>query len=190
MWIAFEGHDGSGKTSTADMLCDKLRELGKDVLFLRLPGSTPFGSYTRNTWHSNEKVRFLQVLANHVEVIEDLIIPHLARGGWVVQDRTCVSSIVYSGWAGPLSVDFVAATCKLWITKKPDVMFVLECPSYLAVERLGRLEKDLSDPDEGLITTIQIGYKIEGRVCDAKFIDTAKDQITVLNECMSHLGVV
>jgi len=190
MWIAFEGHDGSGKTSTAEMLADRLREAGKSVLFLQLPGSTKFGSYVRNTWHPNDRVRFLQLLANHVEVIEDVILPHLDNGGWVVQDRTYLSNIVYLGWAGPISVEYVYTACKLWITKVPHKLFIFECDVKTAMDRLASLSKDLADPDPDSLHNIRAAYRLEGKVANAKFINTEKDQLSVLNECLSEIGVV
>jgi hypothetical protein len=60
----------------------------------------------------------------------------------------------------------------------------------LAVERLSKLDKDLDDPDESLINKIQIGYRIEGKIVGAHLIDTTQDQQSVLNQCLSRVGLL
>jgi dTMP kinase len=187
MWIAFEGHDGSGKTSTAELMVEQLSSSGKDVKFVRAPGSSTYGSFIRSNWHKNEKVRFLQLMANHVEIIEEIVLPHLASGGWVVQDRTFMSCLVYSGWAGLLPLEALVTTGHLWINKQPDRLFIFNCPTKTAVSRLDAIKKDLDDPDEYTLGYIKAGYRIEGQIKNAVFVDTDKPQNEVLEECLAHV---
>lgn len=187
MWIAFEGHDGSGKTTTAEAVVMELAKQGKDVMFVRTPGTTPYGKYIRANWHKNENVRMLQFIANHVEVIEEVVKPHIAKGGWVVQDRLYISSVVYSGWAGDLDTDFIARTARMWIGDKPDITFIFECDTKTALERLAKQDKDLPDPDEVLFETIKMGYKVEGRVIGAKFVNTDRPQEQVIADCLESI---
>lgn len=184
MYIAFEGHDGAGKTTTAEKFVERLQEQGKDVLFVRAPGYTNFGMYIRRTWHPNLRVRYLQFLTHHVELLDDVIKPHLAKGGLVVQDRTYISSVVYS--AGIIPSPVLLAGYVDWITS-PDRLFVLECPIDLALERIVAQPKDLPDPDKEELTNIQIRYKIECIARNGHLIDTTKPQEEVIDECLKLL---
>jgi len=185
MYIAFEGHDGSGKTSTAQALAEKLTAMGKDCLFIRAPGTTKFGSFIRNTWHPNERVRYLQFLAHHVELLEDVIAPHLAKGGWVVQDRTYISSIVYSWGIIP---DYVLLSPLYDWIRLPDKLFVLQCPIEVALERLAGLSKDLPDPDTEELSKIKLRYEIEAKALGACLISTTLPQEDVLELCLGEVN--
>lgn len=161
MYIAFEGIDGSGKTTIVELLTESLASKGKDVLPIRMPGHTKLGTFVRNTWHHNKKVRFLSLTANHVEVIEEVIEPHLAAGGWVVQDRTYLSSHIYFGFQSELNYGFVTATSKFWIGRKPDKLFLLDTSAEIAYDRLSRQEKDLPDPSLVDLSYLRLAYKTE-----------------------------
>lgn len=190
MYIGFEGHDGSGKSTTCAELAKKLRKQGKDVLEIRAPGSTPFGQYLRSTWHPNPVVRQLQLLANHVEIIDEVVKPALAADKFVLQDRTYVSSLVYSFddifpyAAQSLVYDF--------INLRPDVTFFFHCDADLAIDRLTKLDKDLPDPDQEALASIQQRYQIEYSVVKsqavAHMINSNQDLETVVNECLSILS--
>ena len=185
MYIALEGHDGSGKTTTGQMLVERLNDLGKDAIFVRAPGMTSFGSYIRATWHPDERVRYLQLLANHVEIIESVVKPALEQGKIVVQDRTYLSSLVYSR-------DYVSYYSMLYnahefITRNPDVWLFFHCPPEEAVERLSSLEKDLPDPDSNNIYKLQMAYKIEALALGGFLIDTGVSQEEVVDKCLTIL---
>lgn len=190
MYIAFEGHDGSGKSLTADVLTSKLIELGKSVYFLRAPGTTKYGQYIRGNWHDNHRVRFLQLLANHVELIEDKIKPALAAGKWVVQDRTFISSLVYQGFAGPLNYEDIFRTSRLWIDTLPNKLFFLECTPEIAAARLEKIPKDLPDPDEDMLRTLRLAYTIESRVWGGETLDTSVLTVgEIVKKCLTSLGL-
>lgn len=188
MYIALEGHDGSGKSSTGEILRSRLSSTGKDVLYIRAPGTTSFGQYVRHQWHPNEKVRALQFLANHVEIVEDIVIPHLDRGGLVIQDRTFLSGIVYQGWLGKIQVDFLSNMCARLISRRPDYLFVFECDSKNAVTRTSSLQKDLKDFSESDTATIKALYRVEADAWDGIVVDTDQDQEKVVNFCMEIIG--
>lgn len=189
MYIGLEGHDGSGKSSTGDILNERLSNMGKDVLYIRAPGATSFGQYVRHKWHTNEKVRALQFLANHVEIVEDLVIPHLDRGGWVIQDRTFLSGIVYQGWLGKIQVDLLSSMYARLLTRRPDYMFVFECDAKTAVARTSSLQKDLKDFSEMETNTIKALYRVEADTWDGIIVDTNQDQEKVVNFCIEVIGL-
>lgn len=191
MYIAFEGIDGSGKTTVASVLSDYLREQGKDVLQIRMPGCTSFGQFIRANWHKNKKVRFLSLLANHVEVLEDLVVPHLDKGGWVVQDRTYLSSHVYFGYDDSLNHSLITSCSRHWINRTPDRMFVLDASAEVAEHRLSLQMKDLPDPSRKELAELRLAYIIEsGVVPNSHIIDTSNMLLSeVFEECRRVLKV-
>jgi dTMP kinase len=103
MFVTFEGLDGSGKSTQAELLAGWLRGEGRTVLTTREPGGTPVGEAVRDlVLHGGElspwteAALFAAARAEHVEVA---IRPALERGEDVVCDRYLDSSVAYQGIA-------------------------------------------------------------------------------------------
>jgi dTMP kinase len=103
MFVTFEGLDGSGKSTQAELLADWLRAEGRTVLTTREPGGTPVGEAVRDlVLHGDElspwteAALFAAARAEHVELA---IRPALERGEDVVCDRYLDSSVAYQGIA-------------------------------------------------------------------------------------------
>ena len=103
MFVTFEGLDGSGKSTQADLLAVWLRGRGRTVLTTREPGGTPVGEAVRDlVLHGDElspwteAALFAAARAEHVELA---IRPALERGDDVVCDRYLDSSVAYQGIA-------------------------------------------------------------------------------------------
>jgi dTMP kinase len=111
MFITFEGLDGSGKSTQAELLADWLRGRGRTVLTTREPGGTPVGEAVRDlVLHGDElspwteAALFAAARAEHVELA---IRPALERGEDVVCDRYLDSSVAYQGIARGLGESLV-----------------------------------------------------------------------------------
>jgi dTMP kinase len=103
MFVTFEGLDGSGKSTQAELLAGWLRGAGRTVLTTREPGGTPVGEAVRDlVLHGGElspwteAALFAAARAEHVELA---IRPALERGEDVVCDRYLDSSVAYQGIA-------------------------------------------------------------------------------------------
>jgi len=104
MFITFEGPDGSGKSTQAPRLADFLRQAGYDVLLTREPGGTPIGEQIRaiisdlkNT-DMRTRTEILLFQASRAQHVEQVILPHLGRGGLVLCDRYADSTLAYQGY--------------------------------------------------------------------------------------------
>jgi dTMP kinase len=113
LFITFEGPDGSGKTTQARLLAERLRREGYAVLETVEPGGTPIGQQIRRILldPANQELRavpeLLLMFAARAQNVEQSILPALAEGKIVVSDRFTDSSIAYQGAARGLGWDTV-----------------------------------------------------------------------------------
>jgi dTMP kinase len=153
VFVSFEGADGSGKSTQAEMLRAALAAEGRDVVLTREPGGTELGEAVRalvldgpemGAWA--EAALFAASRAEHVD---EVIGPALGRGADVVCDRYIDSSLAYQGIARGLGVDAVLQL-NLAVTGGllPDVTFLLLIDPGVAAARQfepDRLEREGSE---------------------------------------------
>ena len=140
MFITFEGVDGSGKTTQARLLADKLRAEGRDVVDTREPGGTPLGERVRELLLASEAItpwaEAALFAAARAQLVDEVIQPALIRGADVVCDRYIDSSLAYQGLARGLGVERVLEL-NLLATRGllPDRTFLLLLPLEQAAKR-------------------------------------------------------
>jgi dTMP kinase len=108
-FIAFEGGEGAGKSTQAQLLAAALMARGVDCVITREPGGTPGAEAIRalllgtdgEGW--NPRAEALLFAAARSDHVERLIRPALAAGKWVICDRFVDSSRAYQGGGGGLS---------------------------------------------------------------------------------------
>jgi dTMP kinase len=111
MFVTFEGIDGSGKSTQAGLLAERLRADGIEVVVTREPGGTELGERIRDLLlhggHVSPWAEALLYAASRAQHVDDVIRPALARGAWVVCDRYVDSSVAYQGVGRELGLDRV-----------------------------------------------------------------------------------
>lgn len=142
-YVVLDGPDGCGKSTQAALLVARLRNLGRAVLHLREPGSTPVGELLRSLLLDNE-VRLdpiseaLLFTAARAELVRQVIAPALDRNEVVVVERCFVSTIAYQCGVHPQGVDreFVLdITRRAHGSTMPDAIFLLDVPAEVAAAR-------------------------------------------------------
>jgi len=142
MFITLEGPEGSGKTTQLPKLADYLRKSGFDVLTTREPGGTSISEQIRTVLHNlenkemNPRTEILLFQASRAQLVEQVIRPHLAKGGVVVSDRYADSTLAYQGYGHqidiePLRVLVTFATGGL----KPDLTILLDVDVEIGLRR-------------------------------------------------------
>lgn len=142
LFVTFEGGEGAGKSTLAARLRDALKAEGKDLLFTREPGGTPFGEELRNLLlhhkgHVQERAELFCFLAARVQHVEELIKPALALGKIVLCDRFTDSTIAYQGVARGLGLEYVAMCAKLATGDfQPDLTFYVDIDPEIGFQRI------------------------------------------------------
>src|SRR5262249_24162529 len=150
MFVSFEGVDGSGKSTQARRLAERLDRAGRDVVLTREPGGTPLGEAIRELLLRGEAMapwaEAALFAAARAELVDEVIAPALVRGAWVVCDRFVDSSLAYQGLARGLGVDEVLDLNLPGLAGRlPDRTFVLLLDAEQAAARLGapdRIERE------------------------------------------------
>ncbi len=151
-FIAFEGGEGTGKSTQTLLLANGLRELGKRVEITREPGGTPGAEAIRQLllhppgegWQAEaEALLFAAARSDHVA---QLINPALDNGAWVVSDRFVDSSRAYQGGAGGLGDEAIVALHQFGSHgMRPDCTVLLEVDETRLTQRLNERDGDTSD---------------------------------------------
>ncbi|GAB1820048.1 dTMP kinase [Herbidospora sp. RD11066] len=142
MFIAFEGGEGSGKTTQSRLLAIWLRDQGFDVVQTREPGSTKVGMRLRaillDSAHQglSAHAETLLYAADRAEHVEKIIRPALDRGSMVVCDRYVDSSLAYQGAGRVLGTDEVARV-NTWATGGlvPHLTVLVDVPPSVGLRR-------------------------------------------------------
>ena len=128
--MSFEGADGSGKSTQAELLHAALVAEGRDVVLTREPGGTELGEAVRTLVLNGPTMgawaEATLFAASRAEHVEEVIRPALDGGADVVCDRYVDSSLAYQGIARGLGIDAVLEL-NLAVTGGllPDVTFLL-----------------------------------------------------------------
>jgi dTMP kinase len=111
VFVTFEGADGSGKSTQAELLRAALEAEGRDVVLTREPGGTELGEAVRTLVLNGPAMgawaEAALFAASRAEHVEEVIRPALERGADVIADRYVDSSLAYQGIARGIGVEEV-----------------------------------------------------------------------------------
>jgi len=158
LFITFEGGDGSGKSTQAELLAEWLAASGHTVVRSREPGGTDIGLELReivlhSRGHIAPRAEALIYAADRAQNIATTVRPAVERGEIVIQDRYIDSSVAYQGAGRVLDADEVRGI-SVWATEdfRPDLTILLDLDEAIGRERLDevrtrydRLEAEKSD---------------------------------------------
>lgn len=147
IWITFEGGDGSGKTTQAELLTSWLGAQGRTVVRTREPGGSEVGTLIRDIvlHHRGDiapRAEALLYAADRAHHVATVVRPALERGEVVIQDRYLDSSVAYQG-AGRVLDAAEVRDLSLWATEGalPDLTVLLDLDPVEARRRLDADDK-------------------------------------------------
>jgi dTMP kinase len=177
VFVAFEGGDGTGKTTQARALAASLSDRGYHTLLTFEPGDSSVGKELRRivldpaTGELSHRTEVLLYAADKAEHVDTVVLPALERGAVVITDRYVDSTLAYQGAGRDLGLVDVEAVAR-WATRdlRPDLTVVLdldpahglsrfrerdriegETPAFFARARQAFLDLAAADPDHYLV---------------------------------------
>lgn len=195
LFITFEGIEGSGKSTQAQLLKEYLVSEGRKVFLTREPGGPKISEQIREILLSNEnkemspETELLLYLAARSQHTSECIIPALNRGEFVICDRYIDSTLAYQGIARELNLGTVIdinefATYGL----KPDLTFILDLPTDLLIYRLlkKRLDRIESESIE-FHNKVRDAFLNIAKYDERYIVMDSRDDIYVLHEKIKNI---
>lgn len=149
-FISFEGTEGVGKTTAIEGLCQRLQAAGIDYVRTREPGGSPFAERLRAilldpATDINDDTELLLLFAARADHLQQVILPALQRGAWVICDRFTDSTIAYQGYGRADGDQRVLAKIDSLITQfispLPELTLWLDLPVLEGMARAGKRSK-------------------------------------------------
>ena len=141
-FITFEGGEGSGKSTQAGILANRLTRAGREVFATREPGGSPAAEEIRDAllsgrvWQFGPFAEALLFSVARADHIEHAIAQALAEGNWVVCDRFLDSTRAYQGATAGVPKSVINALERLTVGNLlPDITFILDIPAEQGLSR-------------------------------------------------------
>jgi dTMP kinase len=152
-FITFEGGEGSGKSTQAGILANRLARAGRNVFSTREPGGTPAAEEIReallsgSVWQFGPFAEALMFAVARADHIEHAIGQALHEGKWVVCDRFLDSTRAYQGATAGVPRGLINALERLTTGGLlPDVTFILDIPPEEGLARAAE-RRSVTVPD-------------------------------------------
>jgi dTMP kinase len=144
-FIVFDGTEGCGKSTQAEMLRRKLEADGLSVILVRDPGTTRIGEQVRtillNPDHEEMGMRceMLLYMAARAQMMVEAVLPALNDGKVVISDRFISSTLSYQLDGDGLTADEIRKVGDIAIKSRwPDMTVLLDMPTEASIARVKR----------------------------------------------------
>jgi dTMP kinase len=156
-FIVIEGLEGAGKSSAVAIISQAISAAGHTVVNTREPGGTAMAEAIRDVvkhdWQ-DEKVtveaELLLMYASRVQLVQNIILPNLEKGHWVLGDRHDMSSQAYQGGGRQIDQNMIESLRAITLKDfKPDFTLYMDVEPKEGLKRAqGRGELDRIEQEE------------------------------------------
>lgn len=185
-FITLEGSEGAGKSTAMQAVQDWAQESGIDFVLTREPGGTPLAEKIRDLLLDKDHTamcddtELLLMFAARAQHLNELIIPTIAKGQWVLCDRFTDATYAYQGGGRGIADDRIVQL-EQWVQGglRPNLTLLLDLPVEQGLARAGE-RGDLDRFEQEQISFFE-------RVRTA-YLGRAKqypDQFRIIDACMS-----
>ncbi|MCE5336638.1 MAG: dTMP kinase [Desulfobacteraceae bacterium] len=142
-FISFEGIDGCGKSTLMEQLSHWLATAGIPCIMTREPGGTPIGEKIRelllatSSAGMSTRAEMLLYSASRAQLTDEVIVPAMKKGTWVLTDRFVDATFAYQGYGRGHDLQRLK-TIQEWTTRDlwPDKTILLDCSIEVALDRI------------------------------------------------------
>jgi dTMP kinase len=164
-FIAFEGPDGSGKSTQMVRLAQFARSHGLTVVEVREPGGTSVGEQIRGVLLDPENTdmtvlcEMMLYMASRSQLVEQIVAPALDRGDLVLADRFVASTCAYQGTAGGLPMrEILEVAAVATGHRMPDLNVIFDVDEATAAKRLNPLLDRMEQKGAEFHRRVRDGY--------------------------------
>ena len=191
-FITLEGIEGSGKSTSLKDITAILDECSVEYITTKEPGGGPLGANLRSMLLNKEskissEVELLLMMADRKDHLENLVMPNLQKGIWVLSDRYLDSTYAYQGGGREINTSVIDRLADILKLPQPDLTLLFDLSPEVALERaiqrssLDRFESEPIDFHRRIRNAyIQLakGNKNRFKIIDAsKDFDGVKEQV-------------
>jgi len=159
-FISFEGIEGVGKSTNIQYVASLLAAHNQEYIITREPGGTPLaesirqcllthGQYQETIWPDTE---ILLLYAGRIQHVQEIIIPALKKGQWVLCDRFTDATFAYQGGGRKIDADRIQVINDWALGAfEPAYTFLFDAPPEVGLARiknrgaLDRIEQEKID---------------------------------------------
>ena len=196
MFLVLDGLDGAGKSTQLERLAGWLREAGRAVVVCRDPGSTQLGNQVRQLLLQKSSIaidprsEMLLFMVARSQLVQEIIRPALAAESVVLCDRFQMSTLVYQGHGGKVSLDEIRAVGQVATGGlEPTHTFVLDLPTDVALSRIGRGLDRMESRGVEYMERVRQGFLAEARRAAERctVIDARRTADEMAKEIQKHV---
>ena len=196
-FITLEGIEGSGKSTSLQTITDYLDNLNIEFIVTKEPGGGPLGRDLRKILLDKQsvitpEVELLLMMADRKDHLDNLVLPNLQNGVWIISDRYLDSSYAYQGGGRQIDTSKIDLLTKLLNLPMPDLTLLFDLSPEMALERAKKrseLDRFESEP-LAFHTRIRDAYKLLAQQDPNRFvlIDATKNLESVQSQVQNCIG--
>ena len=179
-FITFEGIDGCGKSTQARLLLEHMNNSGVETILVREPGGTNISESIREILlHSNsgkmgDRTESLLMTASRAQLTQEIIVPNIEQGKFVIADRYSDSTLAYQGGGRNLDIEWlIELNNYATFTLLPDITFFVDVRPEEALRRL--------DNNKDRIEGIGIEFQTRVRKTYHELVERFNDRYVILD---------
>ena len=196
-FITLEGIEGSGKSTSLETITDYLDNLNIEFIVTKEPGGGPLGRDLRKILLDKQsvitpEVELLLMMADRKDHLDNLVLPNLQNGVWIISDRYLDSSYAYQGGGRQIDTSKIDLLTKLLNLPMPDLTLLFDLSPEMALERAKKrseLDRFESEP-LAFHARIRDAYKMLAQQDPNRFvlIDATKNLESVQRQVQNCIG--
>ena len=163
--IAFEGIDGSGKSTQISLLLSKLSKKNIEYSIYREPGGDPLSEKVREilldkSMEIVDEAETMLFLAARAQLTAKGILPDLEKNKLVICDRFCDSTLVYQGYGKSMNKDLIKR-CNMFVTRQtnPRMTIIMDIDYKTSLLRMGKNRDRMEENSNIFFESVINGYK-------------------------------